>query len=241
MIIAATRSLRTAAAAALALLVSACGGDDGPALGGTTAHDFGVVDFTGPDMVLEHEFELANIAGDTLAIEKLTSSCGCVKPSADATRIEPGGTVRIDAAMTIKEPGRTLEHITIVFAGDRRAPVKLDLKADARLVREVAAVEDAIAIGADGVVVLTLRAVTGIRRWPPDAPWWEPIEGLSIEFQGWREVEISDAGAAWEGVLRVRRDGPAPIPPPAPPPPPDASLLIRVGTHHELRLRISTP
>jgi hypothetical protein len=215
---------------ALTLALAACGGEDGPALSGPMMHDFGVADFTGPDMVLEHAFDLTNASSGTVSIDRLTSSCGCVKPTADAMTIEAGASVRIGAAMKVAAPGRTLEHITIILAGGRE-PVRLELRADVRLVRTLVAMEPAIALDAAGAGALTLRAETSAPGWPPDGPWWEPVEGMAIEFDGWRVVEGDDvsAKAVWEGILRVKRNGPSP---------PDATLLIRVGTHHELRVKL---
>lgn len=80
---------------------------------GETEHDFGFVRLQEPNGVVEHVFVLRNRSSETLHIDHLHGSCGCINAEADTETVEPDQTVRITATLRVTAYGVKEETIGV--------------------------------------------------------------------------------------------------------------------------------
>ncbi|MCZ6837481.1 MAG: DUF1573 domain-containing protein [Planctomycetota bacterium] len=191
----------------LLLTITALGGcgdkEKGPLLQGTLVKDFGVVQYAGPDMAVAHTFTFTNTTKRTLQIAKISSSCGCVTPVASTKTLEPGAALEIVTAMKLLHPGKKKEHITIIFESEDD-PIKMEMIAYGRVVMSLKSEESEVTVARDQPGTLTLLAETSASMMRPLDPYWPDLDGLLVEFQGWRRVDEDDeSSTSWMGTLNL--------------------------------------
>lgn len=75
-------------------------------LRGDLSHDFGEIVMSERPIHLEHTFELRNRMDETIVVEAVRPSCGCLSAQLSDETIEPGQRVTLDATMTLTWPGK---------------------------------------------------------------------------------------------------------------------------------------
>ena len=139
---------RAAAALALALALGAgCGGSapapgsppPAPPAGGPAslalepaAFDFGRVL---PGRVLRKDFQLRNLGRGTVAIDSVTTDCGCLIVGRYARELPPGASTTLTIELHTPEGAGSLVRTLVVRAGGA-SPASLELKVRATVVGE---------------------------------------------------------------------------------------------------------
>jgi hypothetical protein len=98
------------------------------------AHDYGKV-FSGDSVT--YEFVVTNTGDETLVLQKLEPSCGCVETVKGSTEIAPKGTTKIVVAFDTKglKPGRKKQSVHVYSNDPTKPSTKITLYAD--VVREI--------------------------------------------------------------------------------------------------------
>jgi hypothetical protein len=97
-------------------------------------HDYGMV-LSGDSVT--YEFVVTNTGDETLIIQKLEPSCGCVETVKGSTEIAPKGTTKIVVAFDTKglKPGRKKQSVQVYSNDPTKPSAKITLYAD--VVREI--------------------------------------------------------------------------------------------------------
>ncbi len=111
---------------------SAAAASDAPAVSfSATTHNFGSVI---QNLKLDHAFTFKNTGTATLRIRQIKSTCGCTAAMASSRKIEPGKEGKISVTFSAGSiPGPTSKKIIVYTNDPRNKAVKLNIKADVRV------------------------------------------------------------------------------------------------------------
>ncbi len=85
-------------------------------LAGSYRHEFGLLPWGEQYAMGTHTFVLQNRTGETVVIEALRGSCGCVQVTESTNTVEPDETVHIEVVLKLGKPGPREEHVKLVLA-----------------------------------------------------------------------------------------------------------------------------
>ncbi len=196
---------------------------------GEHEHDFGVVELDGP-RTLEHRFVLTNRSGRTIEIQDIRHTCSCTIASYSPRRVEPGGTVRIDAKLSRTDDGVKAARISLI-CGDAGIE-ELRLTAAARQKRRVVVPAEYAPLEPGVVLRRKVHYLDYDTDAPPPAPRLEAPPGVRVSFSRWElfTPRRSEDGypARWQGDLEIEQVAPSL--------PREAAVVIRVGDDQETLL-----
>lgn len=178
-------------------------------LSGTRAHDFGIVELSGKELMLEHTFSLANRSSRRVEIAGVRTSCGCTAAEPSATAIDPGGEVEIKASLKLTRHGKKDAIVFVHYAGG--AVDELTVEVEARQAHRLSiAVGPAASPEAASFERVILYMDYDTRARPPDPSASAP-GGARVELGAWEQTSAGTRAAGlpaqWKAALVIRRDG----------------------------------
>lgn len=180
-------------------------------LAGDLRHDFGVVLVPKDTITVRHTFDLTNRTSRPITIETIHSSCGCAAAKPDRTRIEPGESVQLKAALALNKSGLKKAHVTLVLNDDRL--VALHMRAIARKERVLSHNEGRLRDGKLPVsptqaTVITLFAEIVDSDDPPAGLTWTAPPDIEVSATEWklqlRRRKSSHEPARWLCQIKIR-------------------------------------
>ena len=100
----------------------------------TLNYDFGMID---PKQKVTGEFILTNTGKETLEINKPRSDCGCTVPKLDTSRLEPGQSVPLSVAFTVRStPGPMTKKVWVTTKPPGK-PAKLTMRVTANVRKHI--------------------------------------------------------------------------------------------------------
>lgn len=171
----------------LMLLISACGRtpvDGTPPIGCELTYDTGVHIFENKPIVLSHTFTVRNTGARTLKIVKTASTCGCTTAKARTEKIDAGGLLEVDVAVTVQSAGVRREGVSVVLDDGSIQSFAMQITIQARA--EVFPAVGAVTFDAGGNATVPLIAFTEGLHISPAPPEIRASSGVVCSFSGWR-------------------------------------------------------
>lgn len=94
----------------------------------STEHDFGTIPYEGDGRCY---FEFTNDSEEDLVVNKVSTTCGCTRPSWPEEPVKPGESGRIGISYNTKIEGRFQKSMT-VYSNAENSPVKLFIKGNVK-------------------------------------------------------------------------------------------------------------
>jgi hypothetical protein len=206
-----------------------------PVLAGENDHDFGVVQLSGKPAVLEHTFQLTNRSGRVVEIRDIRSSCGCAVAEPSIRSLEPGASVEIAAALTLKREGIKKASIFLLY-GDGSERDVLHVRGAAQMRDRLTLVPGPGALPSGALVqrVVFFVDYEGNDR-PPRPVITAPAE-VRAEFTQWvqmtRRGRAKGLPARWRGEVRLQRAGETL--------PASTTVIVAVGTDQQVEIPLTS-
>jgi len=125
---------------------------------------------------------LTNDANETLIVEGVKTSCGCLEASVDQEEVPPGSQVRLSIDMSLSKVGPAKASAWIVF--ENADPVECTLRADVVVLSRLVLPVERVVISPGEPASFQLVALAD----SPDPLQVTTTEGWSAEASGWRHV-----------------------------------------------------
>lgn len=175
---------------------------DGPAI-----HDFGTILLEpGESRTLEADIDMVNRSGSTRVLERIRSSCSCLRVDAPLGPIEPGETLTVQVKLIVEEKGRAGGAVLMGFDGLGAQQVTVGVVA--RSTQTLSVSPSTVVASEEGKATVTFVARRYDEAQPSEPYWTSPATELSdATFLGWSRLSDFDASAGtpavWQGEFAV--------------------------------------
>jgi hypothetical protein len=156
-------------------------------------------------MQRSHTFVLTNDASETLIVEGVKTSCGCIEAKVDQEEVPPGSHLRLSIDMSLSKVGPATASAWIVF--ENADPVECTLRADVVVLSRLVLPVERLVVSPGEPASFHLVAIADT----PAPLQVATTDGWSGAASGWRhvvaDVWLTDIEVAHTGATHAPRRG----------------------------------
>lgn len=157
-----------------------------------SGYDFGEVSVDDGAVQIEHQFRVTNSTARTLRVEKIVTSCGCVKARLDLEALSPGQSTALHTAIEVNGVGSTEQSVRIAFSNGTTAKFWLRAIGTRSTQLHVIPMRQRIS-GARTIVHVRLQTVDRAGRVETGEPVAQVGDlSLPTTFSGWTVLEAQN-------------------------------------------------
>ncbi|MHC4350809.1 MAG: DUF1573 domain-containing protein [Planctomycetota bacterium] len=181
-----------------------------PVLAGDNKVDFGTAQLVGEPVTFKHTFLLTNRKRRPIEIRDIKTTCGCAVAEPSTRILEPGDSVEIASALTLKRDGRKAARIFLIY-DDGTERDTLRLHGAAQMKQRLSVAPGPAALGPGTLLQRVIFYVDYDGNDLPPAPLITAPAEVRAEFTQWTQMtrrrKAKGLPARWRGEVRLSLAG----------------------------------